>query len=253
MISRPLGSTGISVSVLGLGTVKFGRNRGVRYPGGEGFPLPTDSELEALLDLALSLGITLLDTAPAYGTSEERLGKLLGARRERFAIVTKVGEEFEDGVSRWDYSTKHVEESVTRSLRRLRTDRLEGVLVHCDRNDVEALSKTPVLETLEALKHRGLIRSFGASTYTPEAGLLAAGRGDVVMVEHEQLSVIEQARSLGKGVLVKKGLQSGHLAEADRASTFRAILGTPGVTSLVVGTTAPGHLRENARLAGFLV
>ncbi len=253
MISRPLGSTGIPVSVLGLGTVKFGRNRGVKYPDAEGFPLPTDAEIEALLDLALSLGITLLDTAPAYGTSEDRLGRLLGARRERFAIVTKVGEEFEDGVSRWDYSAAHVEGSVTRSLRRLRTDRLEGVLVHCDRNDAETLSKTPVLETLEAIKRRGLIRSFGASTYSPEAGLLAAERGDIVMVEPGQAAVIERARALGKGVLVKKGLQSGHLAEADRASAFRAILGTPGVTSLVVGTIAPDHLRENARLAGFLV
>ncbi len=57
-----------SVSPLGLGTVKFGRNQNVKYPGGGGFAMPTDSEIEALLDLALECGINLLDTAPAYGT-----------------------------------------------------------------------------------------------------------------------------------------------------------------------------------------
>src|SRR5882672_8748483 len=83
-------------SVLGLGTVKFGRNRNVRYPGGDGFALPSDREIETLLDVAVECGINVLDTAPAYGASEERLGKLLGARRREFFLMTKTGEEFVD-------------------------------------------------------------------------------------------------------------------------------------------------------------
>ncbi len=71
---RPLGSTGIKVSLLGLGTVKLGRNEGVKYP--RPFDLPDDRSVVALLETAQSLGINLLDTAPAYGRSEERLGAL---------------------------------------------------------------------------------------------------------------------------------------------------------------------------------
>ena len=69
---RMLGNTGIEVSIISLGTVKFGRNQGVKYP--KLFNLPTDAEIAALLHDAKQLGINLLDTAPAYGKSEERLG-----------------------------------------------------------------------------------------------------------------------------------------------------------------------------------
>ena len=58
-----------AVSALGLGTVKFGRNRGVKYPSDDGFRLPSDREIETLLDTVLASGIDLLDTAPAYGSA----------------------------------------------------------------------------------------------------------------------------------------------------------------------------------------
>ena len=61
MIRRPLGKTGIIVSLLGLGTVKFGRNQKVKYP--EPFELPSDAEIESLLDLALELGINRSDSS----------------------------------------------------------------------------------------------------------------------------------------------------------------------------------------------
>ena len=60
---RALGSTGIQVSPLGLGTVKLGRNQQVKYP--RPFELPGDEEVLALLGLARELGVNLLDTAPA--------------------------------------------------------------------------------------------------------------------------------------------------------------------------------------------
>ncbi|MFW8341556.1 aldo/keto reductase, partial [Klebsiella pneumoniae] len=69
---RPLGSTGLRVSPLGLGTVKLGRDQGVKYPNG--FRIPDDQQARELLYLARELGINLIDTAPAYGVSEERLG-----------------------------------------------------------------------------------------------------------------------------------------------------------------------------------
>ena len=72
---RPLGSTGLMVSPLGLGTGKLGRDQGVKYPSG--FQIPDDDEARMLLKLARDLGINLIDTAPAYGRSEERLGPLL--------------------------------------------------------------------------------------------------------------------------------------------------------------------------------
>ena len=73
--ARRLGSTGLFVSPLGLGTVKLGRNTGVKYPGE--FKIPTDAQAADLLRGAQKAGITLLDTAPAYGEAEERLGRIV--------------------------------------------------------------------------------------------------------------------------------------------------------------------------------
>jgi aryl-alcohol dehydrogenase-like predicted oxidoreductase len=252
---RPLGSTGLSVSVLGLGTVKFGRNQKIKYPT---FALPSDEAVNQLLEDALEGGINLLDTAPAYGAAEERLGRLLGARRGQFVLITKTGEEFADGESAYDFSAGHTRQSVERSLRRLRTDRLDCVLAHCPRNDLECLAHSPVLETLQRLKERGDIRSFGASTNTVEGGLLAAGLADVVMVTHSadynlEEPVIRRAAELGKGVLIKKGLGSGNLAGAAEprslADKFRPILSLTGVSSLIIGTINRQHLRANIRAA----
>ena len=90
MEKRQLGQTGIEMSVLGLGTVKFGRNEGVKYP--ESFDIPDDAALADLLSIAKDLGINTLDTAPAYGTSEERLGGLLkGQRIEKGLDITVNG------------------------------------------------------------------------------------------------------------------------------------------------------------------
>src|SRR5690606_8720766 len=99
---RPLGTTGLTVSPLGLGTVKIGRNQGVKYPSG--FELPDDNQVRDLLALARDAGINLLDTAPAYGTSEERLGPLLSGQRQEWILCSKVGEEFDNGESRFDFS-----------------------------------------------------------------------------------------------------------------------------------------------------
>jgi aryl-alcohol dehydrogenase-like predicted oxidoreductase len=99
--SRTIPGTDLHVSAIGLGTVKLGRDQGVKYP--DAFTIPDDAAVTRLLDQARDSGINLLDTASAYGNSEQRLGKLL-ANRQDWIIATKTGEEFENGVSRFDFS-----------------------------------------------------------------------------------------------------------------------------------------------------
>ena len=138
---RALGQSGIIVSCLGLGTVKFGRNQEVKYP--RSFSLPSDDMILNLLNQAEALGINFLDTAPAYGSSEQRLGRLL-QRRQDWVICTKVGEEFITGKSFFDFSGPHIRNSIERSLRNLKTDYLDLVLVHSDGNDIGIIDSTTV-------------------------------------------------------------------------------------------------------------
>jgi aryl-alcohol dehydrogenase-like predicted oxidoreductase len=253
---RPLGATGLHVSVLGLGTVKWGRNQQVKYPA---FELPDDATLHRLLDVAVEGGINFLDTAPAYGLSEERIGKILSQRPpddSGFLIATKTGEIFSDGQSRHDFSAAATSASVERSLRLLGRERLDVVMVHCSADDLHVLDHTPVLETLERLKERGVIRATGVSTMTVAGGLRAAELADVVMVPfsagyRDHLPVIEKAHTGNKGVLVKRGLYSGPSA-ANRMPLrdhLQPVLGCPGVGALVAGTINPLHLRENIAAA----
>ena len=249
---RPLGATGLRVSPLGLGTMKFGRNQGVKYP--RAFDLPSDREALALLELAWDLGINLLDTAPAYGASEERLGRLLRQCRRDWVIVTKVGEEFYAGESRFDFSTAATRASVERSLRRLGVEALDVVLIHSSGDDLAILEREAVLPTLLDLKQAGLVRAVGMSSKTVAGGLRAVECSDVVMVtynlsQREELPVIRAARAAGKGVLIKKGLLSGHLDQRLESDPVRAslelIYAEPGVSSVVVGTLNPDHFRVN--------
>ncbi|MDU9395767.1 aldo/keto reductase [Pseudomonas sp. zfem003] len=255
-LHRPLGDTGLRVSPLGLGTVKLGRDQGVKYPSG--FTIPDDTEARQLLALARDLGINLIDTAPAYGRSEERLGPLLRGQRQDWVIVSKVGEEFEAGQSHFDFSPAHTRRSVERSLQRLETDVIDLVLVHSDGNDVAVLRDSGVYETLAELKQAGKIRAFGLSGKTVDGGLLALERGDCAMVtynlnEQGERPVLDYAAQHAKGLLVKKGLASGHACLAPGVDPVRAsfelIFGHPGVTSAIIGTINPLHLSHNVATA----
>ena len=255
-LHRPLGDTGLRVSPLGLGTVKLGRDQGVKYPSG--FTIPDDAEARQLLALARDLGINLIDTAPAYGRSEERLGPLLRGQRQDWVIVSKVGEEFEAGQSHFDFSPAHTRRSVERSLQRLETDVIDLVLVHSDGNDVAVLRDSGVYETLAELKQAGKIRAFGLSGKTVDGGLLALERGDCAMVtynlnEQGERPVLDYAATHAKGLLVKKGLASGHVCLAPGVDPVRAsfelIFGHPGVTSAIIGTINPLHLSHNVATA----
>ncbi len=253
---RHFGDTGLEVSIIGLGTVKLGRDQGVKYPSG--FTIPDDRQAANLLAQARDLGINLIDTAPAYGNSEQRLGKLLQGQRDRWIICSKVGEEFENGASRFDFSPEHTRTSVERSLARLNTDIIDMVLVHSDGNDLHIIENCGTLETLSALKSEGKILAFGMSTKTVAGGLLAAEHSDGVMVtwnlQHdEEVPVIDYCQQNNKGVLIKKALASGHAAvptvEDPVQKSFQMIFAHAGVSSAIVGTINPKHLKENVEKA----
>jgi aryl-alcohol dehydrogenase-like predicted oxidoreductase len=248
---RPLGSTGIEVSPLGLGTVKFGRNQQVKYP--QAFAIPDDQAVASLLHQSLELGINLIDTAPAYGSSQQRLGKLLPGLREQWVIVSKVGEFFEDGRSRFDFSFNTTRQVVEESLRTLNTDYIDIVLIHSDGDDLRVLEQEGAADALREMKEQGLIRAHGMSSKTSEGGLRTVAEMDVVMATcnpgyADELPVLAAAAEQGKGVLIKKGLQSGHMGGADGVEeAMRFIFSQPGVGSMIVGTINPDHLAFNAK------
>lgn len=251
---RQMGATGIEVSVLGLGTVKLGRDKEVKYP--TGFTIPNDNEVRDLLALTQELGINFIDTAPAYGNSEERLGQLMNNPND-WVIMTKVGEIFENGQSRFDFSSAHTRMSVERSLKRLKRDSLDMVLVHSNGDDMNIINNEGALEELSRLKDKGLIQSYGMSTKTVEGGMWIVENTDVVMAtlnlgDAHDVNVIARAAELNKGVVIKKGLQSGH---ADKSAggggveqAFEYIFNHNGVSSVIVGTINPKHLKDNVAI-----
>jgi aryl-alcohol dehydrogenase-like predicted oxidoreductase len=249
---RPLGGTGIEVSPLGLGTVKFGRNQQVKYP--QAFAIPDDQAVRSLLHQSLELGINLIDTAPAYGSSQQRLGKLLPGPREQWVIVSKVGEFFEGGRSRFDFSFHTTQQVVRESLRTLNTDYIDVVLIHSDGDDLRILEQEGAADALREMKEQGLIRAHGMSSKTLEGGLRVVAEMDVVMATcnpgyPDELPVLAAAAEQGKGVLIKKGLQSGHIGGADGVEeSMRFVFSQPGVSSMIVGTINPQHLADNVTM-----
>lgn len=249
MVHRRLGRTDLMLATIGFGALKIGRNQGVKYASD--YPLPDERESVALLNAVLDLGINFIDTAPAYGLSEERIGAGLNGRRCEFAISTKVGETFEDGTSTFDFSAPAVRGSIERSLRRLRTNVLDLVFVHSNGDDLHVLRRTDVVEALQRAKRDGLARFIGFSGKTPEGAAAAIDWADALMVEYHNDDashelVMQQAAMRGVGVVVKKGLGSGRLTP-DRAIPF--VLSGPSVACMVIGSLNLEHLRENVRIA----
>ena len=251
---RRIAGTDLSVSPLGFGTVKLGRDQGVKYP--EHFKIPDDREALNLLSLAHELGMSLLDTAPAYGNSEERLGKLFAENkglRHQWIICSKVGEEFENGQSRFDFSPEHIRFSVERSLKRLNTDVIDMMLAHSSGDDVRIIEQSGCLETLADLKKEGKIRATGMSTKTVEGGILALQKSDMAMVtynlnEQGEKPVLDYALANNKGILVKKALASGHACLEGQdpvRESMKLVFSHPAVSSAVVGTINPVHIRQN--------
>ncbi len=256
---KQIADTGVAVSPLGLGTVKLGRDKAVKYP--QGFKIPDDKQAADLLSQAWDLGINLIDTAPAYGHSEQRLGQLLKQQPRDWVIATKAGEFFnnETGESAYDFSPESIIRSVENSLRLLQREVLDIVLIHSDGNDTDVIRQYGALDTLNELKQRGLIRASGMSTKTAEGGLLTLEKSDLAMVMHnlqyqDEQTVLEQAAKDHKGIFIKKALGSGHMTRQTNQqdivqANFDFIFREPAVSSVIIGTINPAHLADNVAKA----
>lgn len=263
MDGRPLGSTGLTVGLIGLGLFKLGRNENSKHP--TPYELPGEAEAIDLLRTAAELGVNLLDTAPSYGLSERRLGRLMHrldwlGGRDRWVVCTKVGEEFEGGRSVYNFAPEQVRRSVRRSLEAIGVSWLDLVLIHSNGEDRRILEELGTLEALQDLKREGVVRAAGLSVKAAEGGVEAIRRGaDVLMVslnplDPDGLPLVHQAAREGVGVLIKKPLVSGHLVPGD--DPVRQCLGWilqaggEGISSIVVGTAHAGHLRQDVETAG---
>lgn len=237
------------LSPIGFGAFKIGRNQGAKYA--QQYDLPDEDQAARLLNGLLDLGINYIDTAPAYGISEERIGRALGHRIDQFVLSTKVGERFENGRSAFDFSGAAIRASVALSRKRLGRDVLDLVFIHSDGNDLDILENTDAVAALRQLKTEGSIKAIGFSGKTVAGATAALDCADALMVEyhlddrsHEQL--IEQAAERGVGVIIKKGLASGRL---DAHQAIRFVLGNPHITSMVIGGLNLEHILDNVQAA----
>lgn len=253
MDPRPLAHTDLAVTPIGFGAFKIGRDLGTKYPGS--YRMPDEDAAVATVHRMLDLGINYIDTAPAYGLSEERVGKAINTlsrkRQEDIVVSTKVGEVFSvvDGEphSEYRYDDAAVRASVDQSRRRLGRDTLDIVFIHSNGDDLAIRNETDVVQTLVALRDAGTVRAIGLSGKTAEGFAQSLDWADVAMVEYspaapELADTIALAHERGVGVVVKKALGSGHLP-ADEALRF--VFEQPGVTSAVVGTLNPAHMQAN--------
>lgn len=255
-----LGNTDLLISRLGLGTVKFGRNRNVKYP--QAFELPSDAEARQLLNLARDLGINLLDTAASYGASEERLGELLRGERKEWVIASKAGETYDGYESHFDFSPAALRKSLDNSLRHLRTDYLDILLIHSDGNDTDIIHRDQALHTLAQFKREGWIRAFGMSTKTVEGGLLCTQEADLIMTTYDpeqegDRHLLDECAKKNVGVLLKKIFNSGNLLDQAQTKSriatieqqMQVIFGHKATNSAIIGTLNCQHLRDNAACA----
>lgn len=242
---RSIGQTGISVPPLGFGAFKIGRNQGIKYP--TPYDLPDETAVARLLNSVLDLGCTLIDTAPAYGLSESRIGNSISHRRDEFVLSTKVGETYIDGQSVYDFSSVGVRSSLERSLRHLKTDVLDIVFIHSNGHDRRIFEETDTVSILQEFRSKGLIRAIGLSGKTIEGAHSALDWADALMVEYHlndttHAALMEQAERQDVAIFVKKGLASGKLSPDE---AIRFVLDNDAVTSLIVGGLNFEHFLHN--------
>jgi aryl-alcohol dehydrogenase-like predicted oxidoreductase len=283
--TRPLGETGLEVSVVGLGCNNFGGRI-------------DEAASRAVIDAALDAGVTFLDTADVYGNrggSEEIIGRALQGRRDRVVLATKFGHDF--GRSETESATRpFIRNALEASLRRLQTDRIDLYQLH--RPD----PKTPVEETLGALDElvqEGTVRAVGSSNFSAElveeAHTTARQRGVTPFVTEQsqysllrrdaELELLPTCERLGVGFIPYFPLASGLLTgkvrrdrppapgtrlhgrelredELDRVERLIALAESfgisllelavgglaaqPAIVSVIAGATNPEQVRANA-------
>ena len=227
MKRRRLGHTDLEVSEIGFGALEIGRPWGLPIEGD--FVIPSERDAGALLDRVLDLGINFIDTAPAYMLSEERLGRLLKHHRKEFYLASKCGEYFDGYESRYDFSTAGTLQFIETSLKRLQTDYLDLVQIHCGPDEAETIRRGEALEGMLRAKRHGKVRWVGASCDVDGATVaLEMPAYDVLQLPYNLLnrsiermesggdSVLSRAARLGVGIIAREPLARGKLTDKSR-------------------------------------
>ena len=214
---RRLGASGLFVSAVGLGTNNFGTRLDERAS-------------HAVLDAAVELGVTLIDTADVYGfgASETIIGSWLPSRRDQVILATKVGMDQEVGGTRIGSTALHIRRGVEESLSRLRTDHIDLLQLHV------ADPFTPLDETLRAVEDlvgAGKVRYVGVSNYAAwelariAERAAARGRSPIVSVQvgyslldrRVEDEMLDACAGSGVGLLAYRPLARGLLTGKYRA------------------------------------
>lgn len=221
MNKRPLGRTGLEVSEIGFGGWQLCND-----DSWGGMDVPT---AHRLVHAALDGGINLFDTAPNYaGTQSERvLGDALRGRRDAVVLVSKFGHTA-DG--RTDFTANGLRESLEGSLRRLRTDYLDVLLLHNPPREMYG-GTDPLWDAMEQARLQGRIRHYGASLdFAAEAeDCLSHTKSRVLEVlfnlfHQDVRRAFARVRQQGAGIIVKVPLDSGWLTgRFDAGSRFQGI------------------------------
>ena len=275
MEKRQLGKTDMQVSVLGFGGAEIG------------FEGATEETVERLLKSALDAGLNVIDTGECYEGSEDLIGKTVGHRRADYYLFTKCGHP--RGIGSEDWSPSSLLESIERSLRRLRTERLDLIQLHSCSETV--LRKGDAIAALQTAREKGHARYIGysgdsvAARYAVECGVFDTLQTSINIADQEAIDLtLPLAREKQMGVIAKrpianaawkenhKPIDSYHHAYWDRlnklhyefirhlpleesiAHALRFTLSEPGVHTAIVGTTKPERWLQNAKLveAGLL-
>lgn len=199
--NRQLGRSGIVVGPLGVGTWAIGgpfsSGVGCRYPIGAplGYGKVDDQMSIRALRRAADLGVTLFDTADAYGTGhgERILGEALKGVRNRILISTKFGNTYDEGrreLTGTDASPAYIRKACHASLKRLQTGWID--IYHLHIGDLALDQAQVAADTLDALCKEGFIRHYGWSTDDPLRAAAFANRPSATAVQFD-MNVFEDA------------------------------------------------------------
>lgn len=275
MEKRTLGRTGIEATRLGYGALEL------RDTVENGARLPSIEHAGVVLNAVLDAGINFIDTAPAYGRSEELIGRFIAHRRDEYYLATKCGRP-QTGVARAEseWGRDDILRTLDQSLARLRTDRVDLLQLHGP--TVEEAEAHGCVEALLEAKASGKARFIGVSAVLPhitafvEWGVFDAFQIVYSALEPEHEQTIADAAAAGAGTIIRGGSVKGAphreqgrggefptvrrrwvasgleeaLAGLDPVATlFRYALGHPSAHTFINGTLNLDHLAANVAAA----
>jgi aryl-alcohol dehydrogenase-like predicted oxidoreductase len=206
METRKFGNTDLEVTRLAFGGARIG------------FEDVTDDQVDALLNGLLDNGVTFLDTAACYDDSEELIGKFVSHRREEYVLASKCGHVAGDATGEpWTADT--INHSIDRSLRLLKTDRIDLMQLHsCS---AEVLKKGEAVEAVQRAQEAGKVRYLSYSGDGDNAlhaigmGIFATLQTSFNVVDQKaRLAVLPAAVEAGMGIVAKRPIANGALGKA---------------------------------------